>query len=249
VAILEDNKQYETELERKYYQDRFSLDQKKIDKERKERKKRVDVIMEYCLVYVNDVTQIEEIIYMLSERKEAQLMLTLTEHLFTQFNQSSEKRLERDRVHYRLQILTEESNFLASRKRDLDEEALEELNSLKETDKRNAEVNFGSSAENQKIIDKIPAHMIRDTFNKHKSIDEILKKDLPEEWRPYWIKYKKDTEEKVMELIFKYVENPHVLLTALKSLSDFDKNDITVKLVEFCFEKLEKIRKHTKKDY
>jgi hypothetical protein len=244
-AVLDENEEYEAKQEKSYYNDRLSLDYKKIARQRKKRRKHIQKILDYCIEFIGDIKNLNNLIQLLAKRKEVKIMLKLTEHMFIKFNELSEKRNLRDNLKYKIQILTNEEKFLASRKKKLDPAQAEELEKWKAEYSLLEGQNLSTATADYQILDSIVSLIFSTTFKRKTELKEYLKKDLPEEWRPYWQEYIFEAEAEVQRLLFTYVKNTNSLISVAKSLDTYKEYDLALKVVEYTFTVLSEVRTFT----
>jgi len=156
----------------------------------------------------------------------------------------ADRRKNRDTLKYKIEILTQEINLLTSRKRKLDDKAETELAELiKQYAEVQNQLDIRSFNQDNATLNSVTMQIIKASFEKKAWIQTYLKKDLPEQWRPYWIDYNKKMEMEVIQIIFRSIQNPVLLLSVIKELHKLKEYDLSIEVIQFCYTVLSDVRK------
>jgi len=247
-SVLEDKNNYEDQIEKQYYNDRPSVDYKKVAQDRDIKQQNIRKVLDYCAEYISDISALQSLIEYLSEQKEAKIMLEISNHLFEQASILADRRKERDTLKFKIEILSQEKTFLQSRKKNLTENAEVELSKLQKQYTEVEHQELRSNSQDIKILDTVTNLLIKAVFDKKSWVKTYLQKDLPELWRPYWVDYVKKIEFDVIQHIFRYIQNPILLLNIIKELHKLKEFDLALEVSQFCYKILGEVRETREKN-
>jgi len=175
-------------------------------------------------------------------------MLEISNHLFEQASILADRRKERDTLKFKIEILSQEKTFLQSRKKNLTESAEVELSKLQKQYTEVEHQELRSNSQDIKILDTVTNLLIKAVFDKKSWVKTYLQKDLPELWRPYWVDYVKKIEFDVIQHIFRYIQNPILLLNIIKELHKLKEFDLALEVSQFCYKILGEVRETREKN-
>jgi len=153
-------------------------------------------------------------------------------------------RKDKVKMDAQVEILTAEKNYLSDRKKKMDDNASQDLISIKDQlSKTEYPPYFGSADKNCEMTDKMTDAIVHCVFESRPIVEKKISDDheMTEERTEELRKEQKNIEIECMDLVLKYPDNPISLKEICKYLSNLKEYDYSMKLGVNVYDKIDKL--------
>eukprot|EP01080_Neovahlkampfia_damariscottae_P003429 gene3429-5974_t len=212
-------------------------------------KDEISNLIDYCLSFILNPNHIFSIIQILVTNQQIDLMISVMKKDFTRISECVIQKLKRDKLQIRSNILTEEQNQLTLLRKQLTDDLKQELDSI--------------------ILEDLPDYILHSDYAKFDELkynigysilhsllnlkEHLLQEEQEEHEDDYVKKFEVSDIESQIEKVLQFlleetngIQNPDSLLKLVKSVKS---HDISIKIGETIFKRVQLFRKESEKNF